>query len=188
MLSKSRFLAGSQCQLRLWHQCYNRELASEVSPSQQAIFAAGQEVGRLATRLYPGGVLIQEDHLHHRQAVRSTLAAIDNPEIPAIFEAAFVYDDVRIRVDILQRLGDGRWNLIEVKSATSVKDVYLPDVAVQYSVLIGSGLEIVDAGILHLNSKYVYDGTKLELVNLFTFSDLTEQILERFTILSYCIK
>ena len=178
MLSKSRFLAGSQCQLRLWHQCYNRELASEVSPSQQAIFAAGQEVGRLATRLYPGGVLIQEDHLHHRQAVRSTLAAIDNPEIPAIFEAAFVYDDVRIRVDILQRLGDGRWNLIEVKSATSVKDVYLPDVAVQYNVLIGSALEIVDAGILYLNSKYVYDGTKLELLNLFTFSDLTEQILE----------
>ena len=178
LLSKSRFLAGSQCQLRLWHQCYNRELASEISPSLQAIFDAGQEVGRLATRLYPGGVLIEEDHLHHHEAVQSTLAAIDNPEIPAIFEAAFVYDDVRIRVDILQRLGDGRWNLIEVKSATSVKDVYLSDVAVQYNVLIGSGLEIVDAGILHLNSKYVYDGVKVELANLFTFSDLTEQILE----------
>jgi len=177
LLSKSRFLAGSQCQLRLWHQCYNRELASEISPAQQAIFDAGQEVGRLATRLYPGGVLIEEDHLHHYEAAQSTMAAIDNPEIPAIFEAAFVYNDVRIRVDILERLGDGRWNLIEVKSATSVKDVYLPDVAVQYNVLIGSGLEIRDAGILHLNSKYVYDGTKLELFNLFTFSDLAEQIL-----------
>jgi len=177
LLSKSRFLAGSQCQLRLWHQCYNRELASEISPAQQAIFDAGQEVGRLATRLYPGGVLVEEDHLHHYEAVQSTNAAIDNPEIPAIFEAAFVYDDVRIRVDILERLGDGRWNLIEVKSATSVKDVYLPDVAVQYNVLLGSGLEIGDAGILHLNSKYVYDGTKLELFNLFTFSDLAEQIL-----------
>jgi predicted RecB family nuclease len=177
MLSKSRFLAGSQCQLRLWHQCYNRELASEISPAQQAIFDAGQEVGRLATRLYPGGVLIEEDHLHHHEAVQSTLAAIDNPEIPAVFEAAFVYDDVRIRADILQRLGDGRWNLIEVKSATSVKEVYLPDVAVQCYVLIGSGLEIADAGILHLNNKYVYDGVKVELANLFTFSYLTEPIL-----------
>jgi hypothetical protein len=178
LLSKSRFLAGRQCQLRLWHQCYNRELASEISPSQQAIFDAGQEVGRLATLLYPGGVLIEEDHLHHHEALQSTMAAIDNFEIPAIFEAAFVYDDVRIRVDILQSLGDGRWNLIEVKSATSVKDVYLPDVAIQYNVLIGSGLEIVDVGILHLNSNYVYDGAEIELSNLFAFSDLTEQVLE----------
>ena len=177
LLSKSRFLAGLQCPLRLWHQCYNRELASEISPAQQAIFDAGQQVGRLATRLYPGGVLIEEDHLQHSSAVQSTVAAMDNLEIPAIFEAAFVYDDVRIRVDILQRLGDGRWNLIEVKSATSIKDVYLPDVAVQYSVLGGSGLGIRDAGVLHLNKKYVYDGSKLELAYLFHLSDLTEQIL-----------
>jgi predicted RecB family nuclease len=162
----------------LWHQCYNRELASEISPSQQAIFDAGEEVGRLATSLYPGGILIEEDHLHHHEAVKSTMAALENPDIPAIFEAAFVHDDVRIRVDILQRFGDGRWNLLEVKSAASVKDVYLLDVAVQYNVLIGSGLEIGDAGILHLNSKYVYDGNKLELLKLFAFSDLTEAILE----------
>ena len=177
LLSKSRFLAGSQCELRLWHQCYNRELASEITPAQQAIFDAGQEVGRLATRLYPGGVLIEEDHLKHHEAVQSTIAAIDNPEISAIFEAAFAHNDVRIRVDILERLTDGRWNLIEVKSATSVKDVYLPDVAVQYNVLLGSGLEMRDAGILHLNSKYVYDGNNLELFNLFNFSDLVEQVL-----------
>jgi hypothetical protein len=177
LLSKSRFLAGLQCQLRLWHQCYNRELASEISPAQQAIFDAGQQVGRQATSLYPGKVLIQEDHLQHPAAVQSTLAAMDNPEIPAIFEAAFFYDDVRIRVDILQRVGDGRWNLIEVKSATSIKEVYLPDVAVQYRVLSGSGLKLGSAGILHLNSKYVYDGANIELAAFFNFSDLTEPIL-----------
>ena len=37
MLSKSRFLAGLQCPLRLWYQCYNRDLATPVSPSRQAI-------------------------------------------------------------------------------------------------------------------------------------------------------
>jgi predicted RecB family nuclease len=176
-LSKSRFLAGLQCRLRLWHQCYNRELSSEVSPAQQAIFDAGQEVGRLATHLYQGGVLIEEGHLEHSVAVQSTLTAMDNFEIPAIFEAAFVHDGVRIRVDILERREDGKWNLIEVKSAASMKDVYLHDVAVQYKVIRGSGLEIGDAGILHLNSKYVYDGARLELANLFTFSDLTEPVL-----------
>ncbi len=177
MLSKSRFLTGLQCHLRLWNQCYNRELASEVTPAQQAIFEAGKEVGRLATRLYPGGILIAEDHLHHDEAVQSTKAAMANPEVPAIFEAAFIHNDVRIRVDILERLRNGSWNLIEVKSATSVKDVYLPDLAVQYSVLTGSGLKVEGAGILHLNNKYVYDGIQLELARLFTFSNLTEQAL-----------
>jgi len=33
MLSKSKYLAGSQCPLRLWHQCFNLDLESPVSPS-----------------------------------------------------------------------------------------------------------------------------------------------------------
>ena len=43
MLSKSRFMAGLQCHLRLWYECYNRELASEVTPVQQAVFDVGQD-------------------------------------------------------------------------------------------------------------------------------------------------
>ena len=178
MLSKSRFLAGLHCPLNLWYQCYNRELASEVSPAQQAIFDMGHEVGRLATQLYPGGVLIEEDHMHHKEAVQSTLSAMKDPNVAAIYEAAFISDRVRIRVDILERFNDGAWNLIEVKSATSVKDIYMPDVAVQYHVLRGSGLNIHTAAILHLNNQYVYDGNQLDLDGLFTFSDLTEEVLD----------
>jgi predicted RecB family nuclease len=183
MLSKSRFLAGLHCPLHLWYQCYNRELASGVSPSQQAIFDMGHEVGRLATQLYPGGVLIEEDHFHHEEAVQSTLKATKDPNVAAIYEAAFISDGVRIRVDVLERLNNGKWNLIEVKSATSVKDLYLPDVAVQYHVLRGSGLNINTAGILHLNNQYVYDGVQLDLTSLFTFSDLTDEVLDLQTII-----
>lgn len=161
MLSKSRFLAGRQCSLRLWHQCYNPDLASEVSPAQQAIFDTGHEVGKLATHLYTGGFPIKEDYLHRSKAVQATQAAMNHSEVPAIYEAAFLYGGVQIRVDILERLDDGRWNLIEVKSSTSVKEVHVPDVAIQYYVLQGSGLAIARAGILHLSNQYVYDGRKL---------------------------
>jgi len=176
ILSKSRFLAGLQCHLRLWHQCYNPGLASEVSPLQQAIFDTGHEVERVATRLYPGGLLVEEDYQHHSKAVQTTLAAMNRSQAPAIYEAAFLHDGVRVRADILERLDDGRWNLIEVKSSSSVKGVYLPDVAIQYYVLKGSGLAIARAGILHLNNRYVYDGSQLELETLFSFADLTEQV------------
>jgi predicted RecB family nuclease len=177
-LSKSRFVGGLHCPLWLWHTCYSPDLAADVSPVQQAIFDTGHEVGRLATRLYPGGVLIEEDHLHHEEAMKSTLAALKDPSVPAIFEAAFLQDDVRIRADILERLDDGRWNLIEVKSSTSVKDYYLPDVAVQRHVLKGSGLEINAAGIMHLNNQYIFDGKDLDLESLFSFFDLTGEVLD----------
>ena len=176
MLSKSRFLAGLQCHLKLWYQCYNRELIPEVPPSQQAIFDAGHEVGELATRLYPGGILIDEPYYQHKQAVQSTLNAMQDPDVKAIYEAAFIYDGVRIRVDILERLDDGSWNLVEVKSSTSVKDVYYPDVAVQHYVLGGCGLKISRAGILHINNQYVYDGQNIDLDSLFSFEDLTDDI------------
>ena len=173
MLSKSRFLAGLQCPLRLWHECYNMKLASEVSPVQQAVFDAGHEVGRLATQLFPGGVLIEEDYLHHEKAVQTTRKVMENTDVPAVYEAGFVHDGVRIRVDILERLHDGKWNLIEVKSSTSQKDIHLPDVAVQYHVLIGSGLDIEHVTLMHLNNQYVHDGKTLELEQLFTRADMT---------------
>ncbi len=177
MLSKSRFMAGLQCRLRLWYACYNRELASEVSPVQQAVFDTGHEVGRMATQLYPDGILIEEDHLHHEDAVETTLKAMENTKVAAIYEAGFIHDGVRIRVDILERVDDGKWNLVEVKSATSAKDIYLPDVSVQYRVLRGSGLEIDRVILMHLNNRYVYDGKMLEIEKLFSRADLTKKAL-----------
>jgi len=174
-LSKSRFLAGLQCPLRLWHQCYNRELASKTSTVQQAVFDTGHKVGRLATQLYPEGVPIEEDHLHHEEAVQSTLKAMKNQAVPAIYEAGFIHDGVRIRVDVLERLDNGRWNLIEVKSSTSEKDIYLPDVAVQYHVLKGSGLDVDQVILMHLNNQYVFDGKNIRLEQLFCRTDMTRK-------------
>jgi predicted RecB family nuclease len=177
MLSKSRFLAGLQCHLKLWYQCFERELIPKVPPSQQAIFDAGHEVGELAMQLFPGGILIDAPYYLHKQAVQSTIKAMQDPDVKSIYEAAFVYDGVRIRADVLERLDDGSWNLVEVKSSTSVKEVYYPDVAVQYYVLEGSGLKISRAGILHINNEYVYDGQNLDLESLFSFVDLTGEII-----------
>ena len=177
MLSKSRYLSGLQCHLRLWHSCFNRELASEVTPAQQALFDTGHEVGQLATRLFPDGILIREDHLHHQEAVLTTEHVLLDPNVSSIFEAAFLYHDVRVRVDILKRLDNGQWDMIEVKSSTSVKDIHLPDVAIQYYVLNGSGLKINRVFLLLINSQYIYDGNRLDLDNFFYFSDVTEQAL-----------
>jgi hypothetical protein len=178
VLSKSRFLAGLQCPLRLWYRCHEPDRASEPSALQKALMETGRRVGELARARYPGGVLIDGD-VSFSDAVEATKQAIDDLGREAVFEGAFSFEDVRIRVDILQRSGRSSWNLIEVKSGTSVKDEHVYDLAVQYHVLSGLGLTIRHAGILSLNNEYVYDGEHLDLEALFRFTDLKEQAIGR---------
>ena len=58
-LSKSRYLSGCQCRLKLWYDCYAYapQLAPPPDAVQQAIFATGHALGVLAQRRYPGGQL-----------------------------------------------------------------------------------------------------------------------------------
>ena len=82
----------------------------------------------LARQLFPGGFEVStEGGLD--QAIRTTRALVANPEVPAIFEGAFEYEGVVIRVDILHRRRDNRWRLIEVKSTTDLRAHHLDDVA-----------------------------------------------------------
>ncbi len=175
-LSKSRYLSGLQCHLKLWYECYERGLMGAIDAGTQAIFDTGHEVGELATTRHPGGVLIKADHFHHEEAVAATLEAMANPKVPAIFEASFLHQGVRSRADILVRVRGGPWDLIEVKSALDVKDVNVNDLAVQHWVLTGAGLKIRKAGILTLNREYIYDGKRYDVQELFKLHDLSDLV------------
>ena len=118
-LSKSRFLGGLQCLKRLFLECYHRYLADVVGSGQQGLFDSGTAVGELARQRFPNGLLILEDHLHHSDAVQSTARAIADNTVPAIFEAAFTLEGIRIRVDVLKRTGaDAYRGQIEHQSET----------------------------------------------------------------------
>ena len=178
LLSKSRFAAGLQCHKRLYFECYQRDLMDPLDPSRKALFDAGERVGLVARSRYPGGAWIQEDHFHHDEAVRRTALALRDPAVPAVYEAAFTWGDVRVRVDILTRADRDHWDLIEVKSSASVKEEHLPDVAVQLHVVKGSGVRVRRAGLLHVNNRYVYPGGPYDLERLFVLRDQTEAARE----------
>ncbi|MHC4769512.1 MAG: DUF2779 domain-containing protein, partial [Planctomycetota bacterium] len=58
-LSKSRFVAGSQCHKLLWWKVHEPD-AEELQPDKvlQDRFDQGRAVGELARTLFPGGRLI----------------------------------------------------------------------------------------------------------------------------------
>ena len=162
-LSKSRFLGGLQCLKRLFLECYHRDLADVVGSGQQGFFDSGTAVGELARQRFPNGLLILEDHLNHSDAVQSTARAIADNTVPAIFEAAFTLEGIRIRVDVLKRTGADAFDLIEVKSSTKVKPEHIPDVAIQLHVLEGLGIKVEKAGLLRIDNGYVYQGGSYDL-------------------------
>lgn len=172
-LSKSHYIKGLQCHKALWLHKYQPELKDEVSDSQQASFDSGTDVGVLAQHLFPGGVEVPYDGLTYAEQTSRTQELIAGGTT-TIYEATFSFDSIFIKVDILH-LGTNGWELYEVKASTSLKDVYLNDIAVQFFVLAGCGINPSKAALVHINNQYVRQGN-IEVEKLFTIRDVTGDV------------
>jgi len=173
-ISKSRYMAGVQCLKRLYLLVHQPELGSGKTAAHFALMDQGRQVGKLAQRLFPGGVEVRTGN--QEEAVRITQALIANPDIPAIFEGAFEHDGVFVRVDILHRRRDRRWRLIEVKSSASMKDEHREDVAIQYHIVSNFGLDVASCYLAHINRNYVYQAGSIDPWRFFRIRNLTRTV------------
>jgi hypothetical protein len=175
-LTKSRYMNGLSCHKMLWlgwHEALPYSEPEHGSPQQ-----VGTVVGQCAQLLFPGGVLIDEAPWEHDLAVKRTRELMAEPEITAIFEAAYEYGDIRIRADIMERLRDGTWGLREVKSSSRVKRSYVDDVGVQLYVLQGLGIEVPSVELIHIDTAYTRGDHGIHWPSLFTRADLTLEAID----------
>jgi hypothetical protein len=172
-LSKSLFITGVQCHKALYLQKYHPELKDPVPPSREALFQSGSEVGILAHGLFPDGVEIPYAAEGYDTQVMLTNDAIVNGA-ETLYEGAFRYDGIFVKVDILHK-GKSGWELYEVKSSTGYKDIYQPDISVQYYVLHGAGIPVTRAFLVHINNQYVRQGD-IDPFELFTIIDMTDSV------------
>ena len=174
-LSKSRYLSGDQCYLRLWYDSHERNLAPPPDSSLQAVFDTEHVVGRLACKRHPGGHYIGQGDQHVRDVLEETRKVIESGKASALFGAGFRHEDVLIRVDILERLPRGGWRLGEVKSTGDLHAIHVPDVAIQLWVLRGAGLDVREMEVITLNRDYVHDGIALDPHSLFRSHPVTDE-------------
>jgi predicted RecB family nuclease len=173
-ISKSQFMSGVQCLKRLYWQVHEPELGVFPDAAAVAIMEQGGAVGRLARQLFAGGVEVSSRD--SEQAIRTTRELIANPEVPAIFEAAFEDGGVLVRADILHRRRDNRWRLIEVKSTADLKEQHLDDLAIQHRVVSRSGLDLASSCLAHVNRNYVYTGGDIDVWRFFRIKNLTRRV------------
>ena len=96
-LTKSRYISGLRCSRKLWLDVKDPGPFSEAAPG--SALDIGNQVGKGAHFLFPGGVIIEAKPWEHEVAVIQTRRLMSDGKTPAIFEAAFEYDGTRIRVD-----------------------------------------------------------------------------------------
>ncbi len=175
LLNKSVFKSGAVCVRRAYFDVRAPELGEPPSESDVARMRMGQEVGRFARRLYDG-VLIEQMSTDMAKAAGETERAIAEGAT-AIYEAAFVSEVGDIRVDVLERLDDGSWHLIEVKSSKEVKPEHIDDVAYQLAVLETCGHRVTKCSLAHVSPEFVMDGSEMVPREFFVVEDVTDPVL-----------
>ena len=183
-LSKSRYLSGLQCHKRLYLEVHAPGLATKPDAATQAILDMGTDLGELARQRFPGGRLVTAGYRQSQEALAQTADLLQDPKVTAIFEGAFQFNQVLIRVDVLERVGvndagQPTWRLVEVKSSTKVKTTHVDDLTIQSYVLEGLGHVLVDICLMHVNTQYVFDGRHLDLDQLFGVRSLAETVRPR---------
>jgi len=171
MLSKSKYLYGIQCPRYLWIACNRPELIPQPDPVTQHRFDQGHLVGQMAKELFPGGIDIPTQNFTTNLDLTQTLLNERKP----LFEAGFAANRLYSRVDALVPAGDGRWDIVEVKSKTRVEEINLHDVSFQRLCCRSAGLEIDRCYLAIIDKEYVKQGD-IDPQQFFVLEDITEAV------------
>jgi hypothetical protein len=170
-LSKSDYVLGLKCPLALWYKKYRKDLEPE---KPTAVLERGNDVGALARERFPKGVIIDEKPWESQTAEHTKSCVKKHAKY--IYEAVvWLKDGEYCAADILKRNADGTYDIVEVKSTSSVHEYHLIDVSFQNYVFKKAGYKIRKCHIMTLNSEYVRKG-ELDLKKLFKLHDVTDEL------------
>lgn len=167
-LSKSKYCRGVQCPKILWMDKHMPEEA--VDMASEAVLANGTKVGELARGYF--GDYSEVEYSDDKTAMCRRTQELIEAGAEIITEASFAIDGLYCAVDILRRNGDG-WDIIEVKSSTEVKAIYVDDMAFQNYVLTRCGLSVERVFNMHIDNSYVFH-ERLDIQALFAVEDYTD--------------
>jgi hypothetical protein len=182
MLTKSLFVLGQRCRKSLYLRKFSPDLAKESSMLELKLRNEGIEVGKYARRLYPEGILIDsEDIAIALQETERNIAA----GALTLFEAAFSFNNVVIRADILtRRTVNSPWNLYEVKATTyksndeARKNDFRSDLAIQVWVMQQSRIKLDGVYLMHLNSECIYPNLESLFISRDYWPEITSLLSE----------
>ncbi len=159
-LTKTKIKSGLQCHKKLWYDVNNK-----IKVTGHTLHI-GNRFGEHIKTFYGEGVDLAE--MFGEDIIELTRRAMDDSSVTVLYEAAFVYSNTLIRADVLIR-DQNKWQLVEVKSSTSLQDGHLKDATIQAYVIKNSGVSLSAIKIAHINSGFLYSGD-------FNYADLVIEV------------
>lgn len=180
-LSKSKIIAFRQCPKRLWLEIHRPDLRDDSA--SEHVFAIGNQVGDLAQEIYNidgTGALIDIHTLGWPEAFAESEKLLTAGDA-IIFEAAMQTEGALALADVMlpdRSQPELRWQMIEVKSSSHIKDYHHDDIAVQSYIATASGVTLSSVSLAHVDNTFVYQGDG-NYRGLLTCTDLTDEAMSR---------
>ena len=175
LLSKSTFLKGVQCNKYIYLDKYHKSKKDPLSEEQLKKFEGGHAVGELAKNYFKGGIDISLLSKSRQVLVAETTKHIQQG-VDKLYESTFEYNDVLVMADVIIK-SDESWMVYEVKSSQKISETNRIDAALQYYVMVNSGLPIQQFILTYLNYPRT-DVLKMSSneipADLFLFEDVTD--------------
>ena len=100
-LSKSTFIRGLQCEKSLYLYKKHYKLKDSISPSSQAVFDQGNQLGLLAQELFPGGIdSSPSSHFKIMDSVIKTKEFFDKGESIIVFPSLSLIMNLELSSEI----------------------------------------------------------------------------------------
>ena len=186
-LSKSDYMLFLRHPAWLWIKKFEKHKLPPVDGNLQAMFDAGHEFETYAEKLYPKATQLGFNNYKEYLSLPSQTQKALDQRAQTITQGRFEIDGITCIVDILDRVEDNIFDLIEIKSSTKAKPEHNYDLAFQAIVLEKSGIKIKNISIIHVNKEYVRKGD-IKPKEITTKTDVTTKVRSLIDITGQQIK
>ena len=178
-LSKSSYMSFLKHPALLWLSKFDKTKLPPVDDNLQAMFNSGNEFESYAEKLFFGGIRLgfinYEQYQNLPFKTKETIKELPNQHPSAIFQGRLETEGITCIFDVLKKVGNKEFDLIEIKASTKAKPEHEYDLAFQALVLEKAGYKVRNILVIHANKEYVRDG-EIDPAQLTAQTDITDKV------------
>lgn len=174
-LSKSEYMLFLRHPTWLWLKKFDKDKLPPINDDLQAVFNAGHEFENYAEQLFPNAAKLGFSDYSEYQTLSSRTEQEINKGAETILQGKLDANGLTCIFDVLQKVGEKEFNLIEIKATTKAKSEHEYDLAFQTLVLKRAGYSIRNISIIHANKEYERSG-EIDPQSLCKQTDITEKV------------
>lgn len=175
VISKSEYMMFLKHPAWLWLKKHDKSKLPETNVQLQSMFDTGHLFEEYAEKLFPSalklGFASYAEYVN--LPVRTQEAIEQGREI--ILQGRLEKENITCIFDVIEKVGENEYDLIEIKSSSSAKSEHAYDLSFQLQVMESSGFKIRNIKVIHLNREFVRNG-EVDINELTVTADITREV------------